>query len=145
MMTLLKIDNMDKQKITQLNTYDKDKQGNLLLTKDGRTYSKWLFKTNFGGDKLLSTFKDKNNANWKVGDEIEGKITETRGQNGQVYYNFETPKKDDVLASQLINHEARLGKIESWIRDHSPIRPGTKVSGTEVEYPDEPNPDDIPF
>ncbi len=131
---------MEKQKITQLNTYDKDKQGNPLTTKDGRTYSKWLFKTDRGGDKLLSTFKNKDNANWKVGDEIEGKITESRGQNGQVYYNFEVPKKDDIIAQQIINMERRIRLLEAKVFP-------PKVSGTDLglDYPSDPDPLDIPF
>ncbi len=89
-----------------------------------------------GNDNYLGVWVNGQTANFKVGDEVEGNIVPTAGKDGKMYHNFEVPKKDDVVAQTLINMEGRLRKVERWIIEHSPIPAGTKVSGTNIDYPD---------
>lgn len=87
---------METYKLTKVFTTNKDKNGNELKSKDGRPYTRMSIKTAQYGDKWLSGFQNKVNANWKEGDEVQMIVK----QNGE-YLNFETPKKDDELNEKL--------------------------------------------
>ena len=78
---------MQKVKITKIYRTDKDKQGNLLKSKDGKPYAKISIKTEENGDRWIGGFQNARNKDWKEGDVVEVKII----QNGE-YLNFETPK-----------------------------------------------------
>lgn len=151
---------MEKQKITSLTVYDKDKNGNLLKTKDGRNYSRLVIKTDKHGDKSLSGFVGKITANWKVGDEVELKVTEVGSTDGKTYYNFEVPKEEDrsnQKLEQILNGITSIKlqneRIISFLKpkDNGLTSAGTKVPDFsevgDLKYPDEEtiSVDDIPF
>lgn len=147
---------MEKHTITKIDRYTTNKDGQPLTFKgkDGTQvpYTRILLKTDLGGDKNLSAFGNKFNADWKIGDVIEGKIVET-AKDGKTYYNFETPKKEDLNAHKLeeiLNGQTtiklRLDSILKILQANQPIPKGTKVGNTDIEYPtNEPDPLDIPF
>lgn len=81
----------EKQKITEILPA---KSG---VGKNGKPYSFYKIKTDRQGDKTLTTFGDKVTANWKVGDEIEIKVTQSVSPDGKyTNYNFEYPKEPSV-------------------------------------------------
>ena len=149
--------NYEKQKLTQLTSYDKDKAGNPLKTKDGRPYTRLLIRTDRGGEKAFSGFASLNTKDWTVGSEIEIKTTETRGQNGQVYFNFETPKKEDIVLNRIADLETKVRRHEKWmfeIADRLKVKDNKTSDGSsmpnfepkEIVYPeDEIDISQIPF
>lgn len=140
------------QKVTITKTYitDKDKNGNLLKSKDGKPYTRMSIKCNEYGDKWISGFQNKSNQNWKEGDTVEVIIT----QKGE-YLNFETPKKDDLANEKMDKILAYVKEIHGQlkiIKERLPERNVAKLEPEDTlrddEMPDfEPgiNPEDIPF
>lgn len=150
---------MEKQKITFIARYTTKQDGTpLTFTKDGKQvpYTRVQIRTDRQGDKLLSGFGNKSNENWKEGDEIEIKVTET-SKDGKIYHNFETPKKDDVLLvkietvlNDLTTVKLAVGSIMRYLENNLPKRTSDgkpmPFSNVGVEYPDdEIDPKDIPF
>lgn len=78
---------MEKITLTKVFRTDKDKQGNPLKSSKGVPYTRLNVKSQEHGDKYISGFGNKENANWKEGDTVEVIIK----QNGE-YLNFEMPK-----------------------------------------------------
>lgn len=76
------------EKLTFVGRYDKKKDGTPLVSKAGKPYTSVRIKTEKHGDQYLSGFGNKDNADWKVGDEVEIEV-EQKGE----YLNFTTPKK----------------------------------------------------
>lgn len=133
---------MEKQIITSLISYDKDRTGNPLMTKDGRPYTRLSIQTNLHGQQKLSGFASPATKDWRIGSEVEIKVTEARGTNGAVYFNFEVPKKDEQALSSVKSLEItvlllknRVEAIEKYLDQKRPIPPGTKVANTDLEYP----------
>ncbi len=140
-------------KLTNVYVTDKDKEGNLLMSKAGKPYTRMSIKTEEHGDRWISGFKNKGNESWKQGDTVEVIIKE----NGQ-YLNFDTPKPNDVNNEKLEDIMKMLTEIKL---DVKAIKERTKrnvgeMSPDEVpqddEMPDfnkvdndEINPEDIPF
>ena len=93
-----------KVKITQIYRSDKDKNGNLLKTADGRPYERIAIKTAEYGDRWISGFGNRRNRDWRVGDVVDIEISEVE-KDGQIYLNFETPSRLDLL-------EERIGALE---------------------------------
>lgn len=87
-----------------------DKEGNALKTKDGRAYTRMSIKVDSKGDRYISGFGNKDNADWKVGDQIDITITEAEktDKEGRPYLNFVMPKKEDKV---LENTELILNKL----------------------------------
>lgn len=98
---------MQKVKITKIYRTDKDKQGNLLKSKDGKPYAKISIKTEENGDRWIGGFQNARNKDWKEGDVVEVKII----QNGE-YLNFETPKDIDLTTERIAKLEARVMRLE---------------------------------
>lgn len=148
---------MEKQKITSLQIYDKDKDGNTLKTRDGKVYERIIIKTDRHGENSLSGFVSKATQDWKVGSEIEIEVTTVSNGKGGFYYNFKTPKAEDKVnqkLEQILNGQTTIKlKLEQILELLRPNRnftsAGTKVpdfSEVDLKYPtDEINPDDVPF
>lgn len=92
-------------KITLTKVYrtNRDKQGNLLKTKDGRPYERISIRTQEHGDKWISGFSAPWNDNWNEGDVINANV-ETRGD----YLNF---SKIDPME----DFESRLKALEAVV------------------------------
>ena len=112
-----------KVKITRIAHLEKDKAGNILVTKDGRPYKRCLIDLEDG--RKVSGFGNTLTESWKEGDEVDI-ILEQKGE----YWNFKTPKAGDN--SDLINEiHKRVSKLEDHV-----FGAGTKVAE------DAPNPID---
>lgn len=133
---------MQKVIITKIYKTDKDKQGNLLKSKEGKPYTRMSIKTEQYGDKWISGFENKDNSSWKEGDEVEVLIKE----NGE-YLNFETPKKDDKVNDKLELILTKLGKLQFTIDSMEELIKQTaeKVRIENVGVDKDGNFDDIPF
>ena len=115
---------MDKVKISSVTHYEKDKQGNPLISKQGKPYSRCMIKTQ--DNRTLSGFGSQVTQAWKPNDEVEIEIT----QNGQ-WLNFRLPPKQptrDEFASLSFELKALTVRIETLER---------KVFGSVEEEIDE--------
>lgn len=100
------------------------------ISKTGKPYTFYKIKTDKHGDKVLTTFGSAVTAKWKVGDEIEIKVTETRSADGKyTNYNFEYPKVPP-MGLELESLKMRVDKIEKFLKLDKPM-----VGDTGVEYP----------
>ena len=99
-----------KQTITKIYRSDKDKNGNLLKTKDGRPYTRVAIKTQKYGDRFISGFGGDWNENWQIGDSVNIKVEEV----GE-YLNFSKIDRLDEL-------EARIKALEDYMlnQDRNP-------------------------
>ena len=127
-------------KITKIYRNTKDKEGNDLITKDGRNYERVAIKTEEYGDKYISGFGNNRNKNWQVGDEVEIEIE----QSGE-YLNFRMQplavkyKEFLDLRDRVLNLESRVAQLEG--EDIG------KKDASEKVFEDEPQAQDeeVPF
>ena len=123
---------MEKLTLTQVYRTDKDKKGALLVTKDGRNYTRLGVKAKEHGDKWLSGFGNSKNSGWKEGDQVEV-IVEQKGE----YLNFSMPKETDALEQRVSQLEADVKALLAFINV-------AKIAGDQP--PDvEPEPEETPF
>lgn len=106
---------MEKLTLTKVYRNDKDKDGKLLKTKDGRAYTKLSVKTKEYGDKWISGFSNFWNEDWEEG-MVVGATVE---QNGE-YLNLKKPDPIKAL-------EDRVTKLEELVMG------GDKEEGGHVE------------
>ena len=128
---------MEKVKITKIYRNEKDKNGNILKTKDGRPYERVALKTEEYGDKYVSGFGNKANSVWKVGDTVEVEIS----KNGE-YINFEMPKVANGVSPEL------MAKINQILENTVKILERFPMTGADLpDCPpeDEPISDSVPF
>jgi len=107
-----------KLTLTKIYRSDKDKNGKLLVTKDGRAYSKIAVKTKEFGDKFISGFSSYWNENWVEG-QIVGAVVEENGD----FLNLKKPDPVAELADQVKLLEQRIATLEQGLfkpqGDHS--------------------------
>ena len=102
--------NTTKLTITKIHRSNKDKEGKELIGKNGRPYTRVGIKTMQYGEKWLSGFENRQNANWKEGDSVEV-IVEQKGE----YLNFRTISIDervDELEKRMNNVERVAGVVK---------------------------------
>lgn len=99
---------MKKITLTKVFRSDKDKNGNLLKTKDGRGYTKIAIKAQEYGDKWLSGFDNKITCNWKEGDVVEVDV-EQKGE----YLNFKTVSEFQKLWLAIKEINTNLAEIRA--------------------------------
>ena len=87
---------MDSIKLTKVFRSDKDKQGNPLMTQDGRPYQRLAVKAEQYGDKWISGFGNKANQHWKEGYEVEMRVEKVI-KDGKEYLNFSMPSVWDEI------------------------------------------------
>ena len=104
---------MEKLVLKKIYRSTKDKQGNILKTKDGREYERLAFQCDNYGTAWVSGFSNKENALWKQGDSVEVEI-EKSGQ----WLNFKMPPKTvnrqefESLADRVQLLENRVYKLK---------------------------------
>ena len=135
---------MQSLTITRIYTTDKDKNGNPLMSKQGKPYTRMSIQTQEYGEKWLSGFKNQTSGSWKVGEKVDVIVKES----GQ-YLNFETPKKEGIADEKLekiLNALTGINLKLSAIFDHVVPAQKAKIAGTDIDYPeDDIDPEDIPF
>lgn len=92
---------IEKVTIARLSFIEKDKEGNPLMTKTGKPYTRCLLDTTDG--RKMSGFSNPTAKTWQQGDEIEIEVE----KNGE-YWNFKTIKKE---VGSSVNQE-QLDRIE---------------------------------
>lgn len=113
---------MEKLTLTTVKRFDKDKDGKLLKTKDGRAYTKLSIKAKEYGDKWLSGFGGFWNEDWAEG-MVVGATVEKNGE-------FLNVRKPDPI-KELENRVSKLEEIVSKFQ-------GEKEIGGHIE-------DNMPF
>lgn len=113
---------MQKVIITKIFRTDKTKDGNPLISKNNKPYTKCNIQTQQHGEKWLSGFGNKVNEKWSNGDEVEIIIT----QNGD-FLNYETPKVEDVqkheievLKTQVAVLKNKVTTMENFLKTKFP-------------------------
>lgn len=109
-----------KVTLTAVQRFDKDRNGNPLVSSKGRPYTRCIIKAQEYGDKPISGFGNSDNAKWNVGMVVEVDIT----QKGE-YLNFASPRKVAPASPELID---KLNKIEALITDLSNALLGGKTT-----------------
>src|SRR3990167_4688334 len=105
---------MEKLTITKIFKSDKDKNGNLLKTKDGRAYSKLAIKTKEYGDKWVSGFLGYWNENWVEG-QIVGAVVEPNGD----FLNLKKPDPVAELAERVKELEKNMAILMNMPQGHN--------------------------
>ena len=95
--------NTKKLTLTKIHRSNKDKDGKELIGKSGRPYTRVGIKTMQYGEKWLSGFENRQNANWREGDTVE-LVVEEKGE----YLNFRTVSVEERLEEL----EGRVSKLE---------------------------------
>jgi len=94
--------------IEKLTRTDKNKEGQPLVNKQGKSYTRLSI---CAGGVWYSAFGGTWNDSWKVGDTIEVKVTE----NGQ-YKNIEAPKATDSLEANIKDLQERVKHLEYLLK-----------------------------
>ena len=97
------MEKIEKHRLTNIQRFDKDRDGKPLKTKDNRTYTRLRFQTEEYGEKWVSGFGNAQNQGWEVGSEVEVIIYEKDG-----YLNFAQPKVQDISLERI---EGKLNQI----------------------------------
>lgn len=132
----MKFMNQQTYTITKIYRSFKDKAGNELKTKDGRSYERVAIKTVEMGDKYISGFGADWNKNWKIGDQVQI-IVEQKGE----YLNFSKLTENDLLNLRMDKLEKEVEELKKFV-----LNPGSKPDESPVddnEFPE--SADDIPF
>lgn len=103
----------EKVTISRISFFNKDKDGNNLVNKQGKPYTRVLIDTADG--RTMSGFKNQTTENWNEGDEVEVEVSE-REYNGKTFYNFNVPKGQ--FGKDLELH-SKVDKILAWVESQS--------------------------
>lgn len=145
------------QKVTLTKIFTKEE----ISPRTQKPYTRMSIKTQEHGDRWISGFQNKGNANWREGDTVEI-LLETTKKDDKEYLNFSLPKMEDVQEEKLSKIEFKMGAIGlrlAIIEEHLGIKnaddyktigqnkPVEKPADLDnIEYPDEElNLEDIPF
>lgn len=123
-----------KVTLTRVFATDKNKDGTPLMSKLGKPYSKMSIKCVEHGDKWLGGFKNRENENWKEGDQVDVIVK----QNGD-FLNYEVPKAEDKLAMRVSAIEVEVMQLRNAVAKMG----GTPV-GTLNPSADNPSDDEEP-
>ena len=104
---------IQKLKITKIFKSDKDKNGKLLVTKDGRAYSKLAIKTQEYGDKWISGFLSYWNKDWIEG-QVVGAVVEPNGD----FLNLKKPDPVAELTERLAELEKNMAMVMNLPQSH---------------------------
>lgn len=142
----------EKVTLARVSHFTKDKDGNALVTKQGKPYTRCLIDTTDG--RKLSGFGNQTTSNWNEGMEVEIEISESNG-----YLNFNVPKKGSIdsqalemaMKTHITQEIAPVKEALRQIVKHLGVEaPQPTVGDTNVPYPTdegytEPTEEDSPF
>ena len=125
-----------KVTLTRVFTTDKNKDGTPLVAKaTGKPYSKMSIKCVEHGDKWLGGFKNRENENWKEGDQVDIIVK----QNGD-FLNYEVPKAEDKLAMRVSAVEVEVMQLRNAVAKLG----GVVAQPVAVDIPSNPAQEDEP-
>ena len=116
---------MEKILLTKVYRSDKDKDGNPLKTRDGRTYTRLGVQAKEYGEKWLSGFDSFWNKDWKEGMVVGVEVEETMS-GSKTYLNITKP-------DPLKELEERVKRLEGIV--YSQNQPDDEGDGGHVEDP----------
>lgn len=127
-----------KINITSIQRYDKGKDNQPLINKNGKPYTRLVLKTKEYGEKTMSGFDNEQSKNLQVGDEIEAEVTE----NGQ-YLNFKLPSEKDkqgqtqeAILKIVTNHTFALARIEELLKSSAQRQEERKENYPDLDIPE---------
>ena len=132
---------MEKLKIVRISRVNK-------TSKAGKPYVSLGLQVDKYGTQWLNGFGNASNNAWKEGDEIEVKV-EKKEYNGKEYLNFETPKREDLLQTEMTKVRSQIFEIVQEIKkikDCPTVKKelGYTSDGTPVpDFSQIPEPEDI--
>lgn len=105
----------------------------------GKPYVSISIKTTEHGDKYLSGFGNKENTNWKEGDQVEITTKEVV-KDGKTYLNFETPKKEDkidekleMILNRIVGMKLELAALRGLLEPKKSNYPTPQSEGIDLE------------
>lgn len=140
--------------LTEIYINDKDKNGNALIGKNGKPYTRMSIRTSEHGSTWYGGYPTETSKYWKKGD----KVWIIRSKNGQ-YDNFRAATKTDLLEARVAALEKEFASIRATVLYGGQDSTGGQIPPTNVVaqdpgvyYGPEPeeegvkiNPDDLPF
>lgn len=129
--------------LTFLKRSTTDKEGNPLMSKQGKPYTRLSIKVESKGDRFISGFGNQANADWKVGDDVDITITEAEAKDkeGRPYLNFSQPKPGSLDTEKidriLENTETILNRFVEFRIDLETIK--GYMTPKRKDYPQESN------
>lgn len=129
------------EKITYIKIDDTDREGNALVGKNGRPYSRQTLKVVSKEGRFISGFLNESTKGFKVGDEVDIVIMESDklDKNGNPYLNWSLVKKEDKTDAKL---EQILNKLTGISLDL--LRIESKLEGKKSTYPANDAPEPFP-
>ena len=95
-----------KVTLNKISRFTTDREGKQLMTKDKRPYTRVRIQTAEHADQWLSGFENGITQGWKEGDTIEIDVKQVG-----IYFNFSTPKKEDLLEARIKVLEDQIVKL----------------------------------
>lgn len=139
------------EKITYIKRDTSDREGNALISKQGKPYTRMTLKVESKGERYISGFGNQSNAGWQVGDEVDITITEsdTKDKTGKPYLNFSQPKKEDkiddkleLILNKLTGLQLSIGALTDKL---VPKKTPYPVNDAPEPFADEDTDSEIPF
>lgn len=133
---------IEKLHLTRVYRNDNDKNGQPLVGRNGKPYSKIAIKTVEYGDQWINGFGNRDNEKWNDGDEVFGKVV----KNG-TYLNLERVSELEQVMEKLVVIE---NKLDMALKGNSKPEPDYLTDEMTKKYKSgdiEPviNDEDIPF
>lgn len=132
------------EKITYVKIDNTDREGNQLMSRQGKPYSRQTLKVESKGDRFISGFLNANTRDIKVGDELDITIVESDklDKNGKPYLNWSLPKPQDKVDDKLEQILNKLVGLQLSIGVLTDKLIPKKTSNYPVNDLPEPFPDD---
>lgn len=117
--------------LKKVTRYTKDKDGNPLMSKQNKPYTRLVIETEQHA-KPLSGFENQSTSSWAPGQEVEIEVKDT----GQ-YLNFSVPKTEDKVNDKLEMVLNKLTGLQLEIgRLTDALLPQAKVKKQVDDYPE---------
>lgn len=125
------------EKILYIKRDTSDREGNALISKQGKPYTRMTLKVESKGERYISGFGNQSNADWAMGDEVDIVIAEsaTKDKTGKPYLNFSQPKKNEYPTDEKL--ETVLNKLVGIQLSIDLILAAVKPSQKKVEPTEE--------
>lgn len=117
-----------KLTLTKVIRKDTDKDGNKLITKDGRPWTRLAIQAQEYGQNWVTGFSSPWNQNWKEGDVVEADVEDTA--DGK-YHNLKRPDPVARLAERVLALEKDVAGLKTLL---DPQREEKTVRDTDLPF-----------